>query len=387
MSRWSTTLILVAIAATLACGCGGGTAANHTTGARRTPEARTRPFEASTASVARIGPLVLPARTFAASVDTDHDDLDLVSAVTGKVIRRILPSTRGRLGLDGVSVLRRGVLLVTYSTGPSCSGDIAGCGPIQGSCGAEVDSVRVSTGAVTSLWRVGRDSRLSDAVASPDGQQFAALASPCVPSYFNDHVVVRRIADGQTWQLGNGLPRCHALSPPAWTNHGADLLVAYAPATSPKPYTGADGTCAATGDSELLRVNAHRDQSALSGKAWKPARGCTFESVAGSSTSAFATQGCGPQEHLQGPAWLDRLASSGRPARQWRIGTCTDGNDVAINAHDQVLVAAYLFCNPPLHHHKLKPEKTVLDRLTGTGLVRIRTVSGWGNPVWDDLAW
>ena len=313
--------------------------------------------------------------------------IDEVSAQTGKVIKRVGPGKRNGMSVAGLARFSADVLLVTYSIGPACTSNINGCGPKPDTCGGEVDALNLASGAITTLWRVGRDQRLTAARLSPDRTMLAALASPCVPSYFNDHLVVRRLRDGASWNIGDRVPRCHLLRTPQWTADSAHLLVSFAPPTGTSPYTGADGTCTGFGDSHVVQVDAGHAQPLISGTTVGAPAGCTYQALATSAARTYAVQACGPdQPRLQGPATLVRLDETLRVTQHRSIGECTDGNDLAADPAKGVLLAAYLFCNPPLAGHKLGEPVTVLDRLVGAHLHRIASASG-GELAFDDLTW
>jgi hypothetical protein len=343
---------------------------------RAVPPVATRGVQASEA-----------ADSFYAAAETKGSVIEQVSARTGAVIRQVAAAKHDGLSVTGLARLSAQALLVTYATGPACTSNVAGCGPKPNTCGGEVDALNLGTGTITVLWRVGRDQLLSAARPSPDGTKIAALASPCVPSYFNGHLVVRRLRDGATWSIGDQVPRCHLLGAPQWTADSAHLLVAYAAPTGTHPYSGADGICPALGDSHLLEAAADRAQPLLTGVNLPPPPGCAYQALATDVAGAYAVQACGPDEtRLQGPATLVRLDQALRVTRRWSIGDCTDGNDLAVDPHKGVLLAAYLFCNPPLAKHKLGRPVTVLDRLDGSGLRRVATVIA-GVTAFDDLAW
>ncbi len=327
------------------------------------------------------------ADSFYAVTRADGNRIEQFSARTGKVIRSIAPATRDGLSVSGLARLSAKALLVTYTTGPAVRSNVNGGDPAPNTCGGELDAMDVTTGAVSVLWRLGRDQRLAAATPSPDGAQIAALTSPCVPSYFNDHLVVRRLSDGATWSIGGQVARCHTLGAPQWTPDGARLLVTFAPPTASRAYTGPDGTCTESGDSSLVAVDANRAQPLITGTVSKAATGCTYQSLTSDGRAFYIVQACGPDtSRLRGPATLVRLDQTLRVTGHWLIGDCTDGNSIAADATKGVMVSAYLFCNPPLAGQTLGEPTTVLDRLQGAALKRITSVSG-GVTAFNDLSW
>jgi len=298
-----------------------------------------------------------------------------------------LSTAAGPVFYAGVSRAGRDSLLVTYSRGPACSSGVAGCGPRPGTCGAEVLQVATNSGKATLLWRVGSDQLLHSAELSPNGKSLVALASPCVPSYFNDHLAVRRITDGHTWTTGASTPRCHGISRPHWTTDSAHVLLAYAPPAGKAAYTGSDGTCNSSGDSSLKLVDVTRPKPDITGPTLAPRPGCTWQASAPSNRDVYAIQACGSDSsRLDGAATLIQLSASFQQLHQWPVGQCTDGNSLAADPTQGVVLAVYLFCNPPPRGQLPQDPQTVLDRLSGKELRHVSTTSG-GTLALDQLAW
>ncbi|MCW2546960.1 MAG: hypothetical protein JWN96_1420 [Mycobacterium sp.] len=321
--------------------------------------------------------------SFFAVIPANGGVIAQVSAESGAVLHRVASATRGGRPVTGLARLSPDTLLVTYSTGPACSSNLAGCGPRPNTCGAEVDALNVQTGAIKVLWRVGRDQRLTNAQPSPDGTIIAALASPCVPSYFNDHLVVRRLRDGVTWNIGDQVPRCHVLGAPQWTADSAHLLVSFAPPTGTRPYTGPDGTCTSTGDRSIVKLAATHHQPLITGVTTGAPAGCTYEALASDAVASFTVEACGsdPDFRMQGPVTLVRFDQALHVAQQWPIGRCTNGsNSLAADPAKGVLLAVYLFCNDDLGPQDLGNPVTALERVDGTELRPVTTVSGGGTP-------
>ncbi len=269
-------------------------------------------------------------RLAVASLPWQHGDVVLLDVRTGQVVRTLLPNARGRLSVAGLWFVRPGHLLVTYTTGPTCTSDLYNCGALPHTCGGELDDIDLSTGTITVLWRLGVDTRLASAVPSPDGTQVAATTSACTP-YANDHLIVRRLRDGATWTIGASTNRCQSMSSPAWTHNGRDLLV----------------TCGSTTGSWLVQVDAQHPQLGLIGTWSPPPKHCSFEAVATQGGNIYAIEGCATHPDLMdGPASLVELTSQLRTARTWPLGSCTDGGDaLSVNGQGQVLVSIYLYCS------------------------------------------
>ena len=326
--------------------------------------------------------------TFFAVMPWANSAVDAVALLTGKPVCQVAPANRDGLTVSGVSRTNHGSLLVTYSRGPACTSGVNGCGPKPHTCGAEVVEVALSNGHSAVVWRVGRDELLRDAALSPDGTTVVAKASPCVPSYFNDHLLVRVAATGRSWTIGAGVPRCHWIGAPSWTSDGHHVLITYAAPEGMKPYTGADGTCTEFGDASLVRVDATRPSAQITGDIARPPHGCTWSTASVAATATYAIQACGSRiaNRLDGSVRLVQLDTALRPVRHWLIGACTDGNNVAADAIKGVILSAYLFCNPPPKGQKLRDPITVLDQLVGGQLRRIASAGG-GATNWDALTW
>ncbi len=324
---------------------------------------------------------------FYAVAPSSHSAVVEISARSGKTVRQVIAGSRNGLTVSGLARLSAGALLVTYTTGPECTSNVSGCGPKPDTCGAEVDSVNIASGAVAVLWRLGRDERLSDARPSPDGTKVAALTSPCVPSYFNSHLVIRRLSDGTTWRIGDRVARCHVLGAPQWTADSAHLLVTYGPPMGAQPARGSDGVCGQFGDSNLVEVPANGAQPLIDGVISRVPTGCTYQATAVSDNDAYVIQACGPDTtRLHGPATLVRLNQSLQATARWPVGDCTDGNSLAADPAKGVLVSAYLYCNPPLAGEKPGQPTTVLDRLKGGSLQRVTAAAG-GETAVQYLTW
>jgi len=135
-----------------------------------------------------------------------------------------------------------------------------------------------------------------------------------------------------------------------------------------------------------MELPAFHGQPDLAGTLVPLPRNCEPDSVSTGGGRTFVTGDCGGHRLLHDTAKLIELSLHGRP-RVWRIGRCPDGTDVSVTRSGQVLLSAYLFCNPPLAGHRPRTERSVLDRLSSHGLHQIAVVPNWGNLVWDGLVW
>jgi hypothetical protein len=325
----------------------------------------------------------LSAATFA---EVDFKGVGVLADVrTGREIRTLLPARRGKLQLVDLARDGKNALVATYSTGPRCTSGVAGCGPKPGTCGAQVVRLDPAAGRLTQLTQFGRDTQVVATRPNPAGTELAMLVAPCVPSYFNQHIEVLRIADGATWSMGATPPRCHSLGPPAWVHNGAGLLMSYGAAIGNRPYKGADGTCSQSQPSALLEVPAQSGQPGLTGIRRPDTPHCSYSSVASQGSAVYAISVCATYRHTA-PDVLEKLDSALHPVGHWTVGQCEDGDSLALNPSGHVLLSAYLFCNPPLKGHKSGEPTTDLDLLAHNRIHHLTHATG-GDLVYSSLAW
>ena len=271
-------------------------------------------------------------------------------------------------------------LLVSYSSGPACTSGVAGCGPKDGTCSSEIDRYDVQAGTFTRLVRAGSRRLVGNARLSPDGRYLAYAESPCVPSYFNDHLRVLDLRSWTSWTIGADLPRCHGLGLQEWTLDSAHLLVDYAPARDPD-YHGADGICPESGKQHLKVVNALTSQPGVRGLTAPTHPGCELQSAAPAGSGVLAVEACGSDDYLNGKVRLVRFDAQLHRTGRAFLGRCTDGNEVAANrTGTRWLVSAYLYCGDPAD------PKTKVWVYNGRDLRHVRTQIG-GDLTYSDLAW
>ena len=297
----------------------------------------------------------------------------------GSLARRLLAATHHGMTLGSVALDPAG-LLVSYSSGPACTSGVNGCGPKPGTCSSEIDRYDVRAATWTRLVDGGANRLIGNARLSPNGRYLAYSESPCVPSYFNDHLRVVDLTNWSSWTIGAGLPRCHFLSLRAWTLDSAKLIVGYAPAQGPR-YDGPDGTCSEPGKERIKLVNALSGQSGVDGLSTPNHRGCELQSAAPAGGGVLAVEACGGRDFLDGAARLVRFDAQLRRVRHVALGKCTDGSDIAANrAASRWLISAYLYCGDPAQ------PLTKLWVFDGQHLRHVATRQG-GNTAWDSLAW
>jgi len=297
----------------------------------------------------------------------------------GSLARRLLASSHHDMTLGSVALDPDG-LLVTYSRGPACTSGIAGCGPKQRTCSSEIDRYDIQAGTWTRLVDGGDNKLVGNAQTSPNGRYLAYSESPCVPSYFNDHLRVVDLTSWSSWTIGGGLPRCHYLSLQGWTLDSKRLLVGYSPARGPS-YHGADGICPESGKERVKAVNALSGQSGVMGMSTPNNPGCELQSAAPAGTGVLAVEACGGRDFLDGAVRLVRFNSQLHRTGHVVLGRCTDGSDIAANrAGTRWLISAYLYCGDPAQ------PLTKVWAYDGDHLRHVATREG-GDLTYDSLAW
>jgi hypothetical protein len=363
--RVATPLVVLAALSSVLAGCGGARAAKGGVVYR-----------------------VVPGRGLSASTFAEVDVFGvgvLADLRTGRQIRTLLPARRGRFQLVDLARDAKKALVATYGGGPRCTSGVAGCGPKPDTCGGLVVRLDPAAGKLTKLAQFGSDTQVVATRPNAAGTELAILVAPCVPSYFNQHIEVLRIADGATWSIGAKLPRCHSLGPPAWIDNGADLLMSYGAAEGSRPYDGSDGTCSQSQPSVLLKVPAQSGQPGLTGIRRSDTPHCSYTAVASQGSAIYAISACATYRRTA-PDVLEKLDSALHPVGHWSVGQCEDGDSLALNPSGSVLLSAYLFCNPPLKGTKGGGPTTDLDLLAHNRIQHLTHTAG-GDLVYSSLAW
>ena len=274
-------------------------------------------------------------------------EISVSSARTGAIIRRLLPASLNGMTVSGLSLARSGDLWITYSAGPVSRGDLAGGDPKPHSCANEIAVLHPGARRLSVLLRTGNNVLIGGAALSPDGRLLAWRESGCATGFLNSYLRISRIATGQTWTIGRGLPRCHVITDPAWALNSLALVVSYA-AHAGGRYTGPQGTCGGIGQGRLVELSPV-PQAGLTGQVVGAARQCAIDAAAPAAAGELlAIEACGAQQHTLGPAWMLVVDAHLHVLRRILLGRCADGSDLSTAmAGRGVLVSAYLFCNPP----------------------------------------
>jgi hypothetical protein len=283
---------------------------------------------------------------------TSQSAVTVSDARTGRVSRAVLPDPWRGMQVQSTAVDAAGQVWVGLSSGPSCTGGFAGCGPKPRSCASEVITLDRATGAPHEVVKGTPDELISDAQPSPDGTLLAYLDGVCDRSYFNQYLRVQDLATGRSWTIGAGLPVCHSLGSIAWTPDGKKLVVDYGPSTekgTPGPPAGF-GTCSQPSPTELAVVPALEPSAELPGVIVAADRACQVAAVAATSHGYAAIEAChgsgdGPGDTLHGPAQLLRLDAALRITNRSTIGHCVNGAELRANATGtELLGTSYQLC-------------------------------------------
>ena len=193
----------------------------------------------------------------------------------------------------GLNIDSAGELWITLSTGPRCSSDINGCGPLPVTCRSEILVANPATGAVRTVLQGGDNELISDAVPSPDGRRVAFLHSGCADYFFTDELAVRDISSGRQTVIGADLPPCHVLAQPHWSTDSASLAVVYGPAsTAPSPGAGY-GSCSTPQPSSLVLVSAQGSQPTITGRTAPADPACNTQIGVPTANGYVAIEHCG----------------------------------------------------------------------------------------------
>lgn len=308
-----------------------------------------------------------------------RDGLALNRTSDGSLVRWLLGPSHHDMALDSVALDPDG-LLVSYRSGPACTSGVAGCGPKDGTCSSEIDRYDVHADTFTRLVKADSTSLVGNARLSPDGRYLAYAESPCVPSYFNDHLRILDLHTWSSWTIGADLPRCHSLGLQGWALDSAHLLVDYAPARGPD-YHGADGICPESGRQHLKVIDALSGQPGVRGVSEPTHPGCELESAAPAGRGVLAVEACGKDDYLDGRVRLVRFGPQLHRIGRVFLGRCTDGNELTANrAGTRWLVSAYLYCGDPAD------PKTKVWTYNGRHLRHVTTQVG-GDLTYSSLAW
>jgi hypothetical protein len=253
----------------------------------------------------------------------------------------------------------RGGVWITTSTGPRCTSDVSGCGPVPNSCSGTAVRLDPTSQSTTTELTFPSSILVADTLPSPNGRLVAMTTGGCATSFFNEHIVVRNLRSGRQWTIGSDAAPCHALGDPAWSPDGSKLVFPYGPSVLSRDTHVTGGTCEAARFSRLVVVPAGRSSQTTTWKLIKADHGCSYQAATFDRWGIAAIEGC----------------VRGEPRGQYSV----NGGD------------AYLVQMSPRHHVMLRLAlargydggEIVNDPGTGTVLVSEYQAANQGIPVFN----
>jgi hypothetical protein len=187
---------------------------------------------------------------------------------------------------------RRGNVWITVSSGPRCTSNANGCGPVPDSCSGTVTRFEPTARRAVGVLAFPPSILVVGAVPSPDGHRVALRTGGCT-AYFDDHLLVRDLRSGRRWTIGADAARCHDLRDPSWSPDGRRLVFPYGAA---RGRSGAG--CQMPPTNRLVGVSALRPSTAAS---WRPIdadRGCSFQAATFDRRGIAAIEACRRRAYL-----------------------------------------------------------------------------------------
>ena len=245
--------------------------------------------------------------------------VEQLSLRSGRPLAMLAGPWRASAGVAAPHVDANGDVWITVSSGPKCSSNVAGCGPVPNSCHSKVIRLDPATGDIRTVETFARSQDVSDAIPSPRGRLAVLVAGGCTTSFFNQHLVVEDQRSGDRWSIGAGALPCHELSDPGWNSSGSQLVFTYGPSR----LHSADGyphgeSCRGSGSPGIVVVSADHASNPRSWRFIAPPKGCGYTSAVFDKQGVAAFETCspgrrgGPANDFLGPAYLAQLNDRGR---------------------------------------------------------------------------
>jgi hypothetical protein len=304
-------------------------------------------------------------------------------ARTGALLKTIaeIPSAGGT-NVTGTAITRDGHVWVTLNRGPSMTGHIAGGGPIARTCSSEVRDYDPKNGTYTTVLRGGDNELISDVQPNPTDDRVAYTHSGCATYYFDASVQVKNLRTGDVVTIGAGLPRCHFIQNPRWTQNGTGLVFSYAKASTPH-YDGPNGTCSDLKAGAIVVVSAQRSQPGVDGSTTPADPGCSINAATVTDDGYAALEQCGTSSFIIGPVRLLRYDGDLRPLSRVSLGRCQNGASIAgTTKSSDVVISMYQFCGA----NALPPPATNVFVAGNAGVRKILAIPG-GDTALDHLSY
>jgi hypothetical protein len=250
---------------------------------------------------------------------------------------------------------------MAISTGPRYRSNMAGGDPAPDSCTGAVMRFDPARRTNLTVVRIPHGELVSVAVPRADGRELATLEGGCASSFFNQHIVVRDLRAHRRWLIATDAAPCHALSRPAWSADGSELVFAYgASALPPHSNYVPDTICTEPRPSDLAVVAAGRSTSIPTWTLIPPSSGCSFQSSAFDGEGIVAIEGC----------------SQGAPPASAGNSDLGDAYLVQLDDHDRVVRRVAL-------KRGSDPGSVATDPRTGTVLVSENQAGNRGIATFD----
>lgn len=227
-----------------------------------------------------------------------HTELDLFSASTGRMLRRV--TTLGGTGVAGSNARLSpatdgGRLFLTVSTEGRCDTpkhEIYMECPrwVPDSCRNTVESLSAGQSSFSTAFTVAGSQEISDVVPDPAGNEVALTSTPCVSVHGTTGLFIRGLISHRTRAVVKSDNRCNGYSATAWNQSGTELAFVLSRAGGP-PIRFAGGIGCTEGP-QYLAVASGVQSSHPRLKLTRPDRGCIFRSVAFDTEGVLATEGC-----------------------------------------------------------------------------------------------
>jgi hypothetical protein len=272
-------------------------------------------------------------------------DLDRFSLSDGHRLRTLAHiKVRQGQSLPTPAVDRAGRVWLTFSSGPACTSNVAGCGPKPNTCAGHVERLDFDTGASTTVLSPPHSEQVTDALPSPNGRQAVLVEGGCTTGYYNEHFVVRDLASGRQWSIGADAAPCHDLTAPSWSASGRELVFAYGPSVLSRHAHPEPGTCAAPRFNRLVMVSSQRGSATTSWKLLKAKGGCSYEVATFDRWGVTAVESCvrGPQSSLSvntGQAFLIQLNHRDGVTRRLALQPGWENGAISTERDGKVLVS------------------------------------------------
>jgi hypothetical protein len=219
--------------------------------------------------------------------------LEQFSLRDGRRLRALarLPTGLG-IQLSAPHATPGGPVWLTLATGPKYRSGVAGGDPQPNTCGGSIVRYDPATLHAATVAAVPRDQLISDAIPAPGGRRAAIVAGGCATAYFDMHYVIDDLRSGRSWTLGADARRCHALSDPAWSHDGAQLVFAYGPSILSRRTHLSNGVCSVPRHGRVVVAPAGHPSRASSWTQTLPDPTCSYEDAAFDRAGIAAVEGC-----------------------------------------------------------------------------------------------